>query len=303
MFWRCLLVSRGPLLSLAKAARLLVLLLVYASIPAVGNVASSAATLPPFLFSPHTQYPACPGKGTATEQLAAFDFSQPADAALVHAAQALKVTAVLRYYDWEDKSLSSRLDHRSFSRRSEFNRQFHFPWRPGPQFHGKILSSEELRTLHSAGLKVGVVFQHFSSDPRTFLDAARASYDAGQALDLAHHLSQPPATVIFFGVDFDVSPSMYRYVHRYFESVHSYLKRSPYNLGVYGSGYVCRRLQQDGLVTSCWLSQSTAFQESTSYDGTGSWALKQCATRKAFPGSNVQFDPNVATKVRPGLFW
>jgi hypothetical protein len=269
----------------------------------VGNVASSAATLPPLLSAANIQYPACPGSRTAAGQLAAFDFSQPVDDALVHAAHALKVEAVLRYYDWEEKSPSEHLDHRAFSRPSEFNKQFHFPWRSGPQFHGKILSAEELHTLHAAGLKVGVVFQHFSSDPRTFQDAARASYDASQALHLAHHLSQPPATVIFFGVDFDVSPSVYPYVHRYFVSVHSHFKNSSYNLGVYGSGYVCRRLLQAGLVTSCWLSQSTAFQESTNYEGTGSWALAQCATRKPFPGSKVQFDPNVATKVRPGLFW
>src|ERR1700733_568118 len=93
-------------LSRTKSTRLSSTLFVYASILMVGNVASSAATLPPLLSAANIQYPACPGSRTAAGQLAAFDFSQPVDDALVHAAHALKVEAVLRYYDWEEKSPS-----------------------------------------------------------------------------------------------------------------------------------------------------------------------------------------------------
>lgn len=221
----------------------------------------------------------------------------------MHAAKAHGVIAVLRYYDWNDDAPDARISPAALSRRSQFNRQFRYPWRPGPQFHGKILTRGELAALHAAGFKVGVVFQHFNSDPRTFVDTARARFDANQAMDIARQLRQPLNTLIFFGVDFDTSPSMYPYVRRYFASVRERLRGASFKLGVYGNGYVCKRLFQDRLVSACWLSQSVGFRESFDYERTGAWALKQCATRKPFSGSTVEFDPDVMARKSAGVFW
>ena len=243
------------------------------------------------------------GAEVGAARFGAIDFSQPADEALIREAKAHGVIAVLRYYDWNDDTPDARLSVSAFSRRSKFNRHFLYPWRSGPQFHGKILTLDELAILHQAGLKVGVVFQHFNSDRRTFTDSARARFDASQALDEARHLHQPLNTFIFFGVDFDSSPSMYPHIRRYFTSVRKRLRIASFKLGVYGSGHVCKRLFQDRLVSACWLSQSVGFQESVDYERSGAWVLKQCATRKPFPKSAIEFDPDVIRSKLPGLFW
>jgi hypothetical protein len=279
------------------------LLLICLNSAAFGSSAHASRFLPHFLLSSPSQYADCPGARAGSSRFGAIDFSQPADDALMHTAKAHRVTAVLRYYDWNDDSPDTRLSPVALSRRSKFNRQFRYPWRSGPQFHGKILTRDELAALHKAGFKVGVVFQHFNSDPRTFIDMARAPFDASQALDIARHLRQPLDTLIFFGVDFDTSPSMYPYVRRYFNSIRERLRIARFKLGVYGNGYVCKRLLQDGLVSACWLSQSVGFRESFDYERAGAWVLKQCATRKPFSGSMVEFDPDIIRRKSPGLFW
>jgi hypothetical protein len=284
-------------------AFLVPLLLIHFNSAAIGSSAHTAPSFPHLLRSSSSQYPGCPGAKPGSARFGAIDFSQPADEALIRAAKAHGVSAILRYYDWNDDSPDARLSPLALSRRSKFNRQFRYPWRSGPQFHGKILTGDELAFLHKAGFKVGVVFQHFNSDPRTFTDTARARFDASQALKMAHRLRQPIDTLIFFGVDFDTSPSMYRYVRHYFDSIRERLRIASFKLGVYGNGYVCERLLQDGLVSACWLSQSVGFRESVDYEQTGPWVLKQCATREPFAGSQIQFDPDIIRRKSPTLFW
>jgi hypothetical protein len=284
-------------------ASLIPLLLIYLNAAAFGSSAYAASSFPHFLRSTPSQYSGCPGAKTRSARFGAVDFSQPADEALMHAAKAHGVIAILRYYDWNDDTPDARLSPSALSRRSQFNRQFLYPWRSGPQFHGKILTRDELTLLHEAGFKVGVVFQHFNSDRRTFTDSARARFDASQALDEARNLHQPLNTFIFFGVDFDTSPSMYPYVRHYFTSVRERLRIASFKLGVYGNGHVCKRLFQDGLVSACWLSQSVGFRESVDYERSGEWVLKQCATRKPFSESAVEFDPDVIRGKLHGLFW
>lgn len=284
-------------------ASLIPLLLVYLSGVAFGGSAYAATGFPHFLRSTPSQYSGCPGAKTRAARFGAIDFSQPADEPLMQEAKSHGVIAVLRYYDWNDDTPDASLSLNALSRRSQFNRKFLYPWRPGPQFHGKILTRDELAVLHEAGFKVGVVFQHFNSDRRTFRDSARARFDANQALDEARHLHQPLNTFIFFGVDFDASPSMYPYVRHYFTSVRQRLRIASFKLGVYGNGHVCKRLFQDGLVSACWLSQSVGFRDSVDYERSGAWVLKQCATRKPFSGSAIEFDPDVIRGKLLGLFW
>jgi hypothetical protein len=278
-------------------------LLIYLSGAAFVSSARAASSFPHLLRLTPSQYSGCPGAKTGKARFGAVDFSQPVDEALMEEAKADGVIAILRYYDWKDDTPDARLSLSALSRRSKFNRQFQYPWRSGPQFHGKILTRDELAVLHKAGFKVGVVFQHFNSDHRTFEDTARARFDASQALDEARNLHQPLNTFIFFGVDFDTSPSMYPYVRHYFTSVRERLRIASFKLGVYGNGHVCKRLFQDGLVSACWLSQSVGFRESIDYERSGAWALKQCATRKPFSDSAVEFDPDVIRGKLHGLFW
>lgn len=66
----------------------------------------------------------------------------------------------------------------------------------------KTLLPSETDAILGAGFKIGVVFQHASDDPNTFIaDARTAETHALRALDLAAANGQPKDSAIYFGVD------------------------------------------------------------------------------------------------------
>ena len=262
---------------------------------------SSKARLPPFKKPSPLQYSGCPAGSMLPAASSAIDFSQPSDGSLIASLPSLRIVSVFRYYDWRPVGSSSQRGR--FGPRTAFNHGFKFPWRPGPQFAGKILTLHELQELHAHGIRVGVVFQHFNSDIRTFIDAARPAYDAKEAIAIASTLRQPRDTTIFFGVDFNAAADQYDLVRRYFTEVNRRLVEAGYRLGVYGNGLVCRRLQQDGLASACWLSQSVGFTESILLEKSGNWDVKQCATRRSVPGSTIEFDLDIVHRQTQAIFW
>lgn len=270
-----------------------------------GLAANSAAareptqSFPP-LVKAYSQYSGCPdGQGTA-ETIRALDFSTPADDEILKAAKAAGITTILRYYDWpepppEMAAQPRRQGHRCQApERSSFDSGFDLAWKPGPSIKDKTLTDKERKRIHDKELSIGIVFQHCNDDPDTFKDGHRASYDADRVVELARSLSQPKGTIVFFGVDYDVTKEVeLSRVENYFKTIHDTLAPHGYKIGVYGNGLVCERLKLKNLASACWLSQSTGFQGSKAYAAKGDWDIKQCATREAFPGSSVKFDPNV----------
>jgi hypothetical protein len=83
-----------------------------------------------------------------------------------------KVSTVFRYYDHENETLP-----------------------------GKTLFRAESDAIISAGLKIGVVFQHHNDDPAKFLVPDAGTKDAERALKLADENSQPYNSAIYFGID------------------------------------------------------------------------------------------------------
>ena len=83
-----------------------------------------------------------------------------------------KVDTVFRYYDYKNETLP-----------------------------GKTLHPEESDAIIAAGLKIGVVFQHYNDDPAKFLDPGSGTNDAEQALKLADENRQPYGSAIYFSVD------------------------------------------------------------------------------------------------------
>jgi hypothetical protein len=243
--------------------------------------AEPSARLPPLEhpgIAIDRQWPGCPGGPPSQERVAAIDFSKQADPEALDVARALGATTILRYYDWAE---------------GPTNEKFDFYWEPGPTLPGKTLTRKERDLIFSKGFSLGVVFQHRSDLRKTFLDTKRAAFDARRALELAEELGQPKGSVIFFSVDFDAREKNIAHVKGYFTTVNATVGAASYKVGVYGDGYVCAELKRAGLASFCWLSMSTGFSGSRAYHASGQWDMKQCATREASGGSQVNFDPDV----------
>ena len=145
----------------------------------------------------------------------------------------------------------------------------------------KAVTPAEAAALHAAGLRLAAVYQDRAREPVDF------SRDSGQrdgefAHAYARAIGQPAGTTIFFAVDYDAAPADYPRLRAYFTAVGAALTAAAsggpaYRVGVYGSGYVCRRLTEDQLVTHRWLAEATGWRESR--DATG-WDLKQSVTRR-----------------------
>ena len=70
-----------------------------------------------------------------------------------------------------------------------------------------------------------------------------------------------------------------------------------YEIGGYGSGLVCDYLLNQGVISRCWLAQSTGWPGYDSFSQSGRWALRQqlvtrCNDWKRHSGGRVEFDFN-----------
>ncbi len=130
----------------------------------------------PAYSAPEVKKPAC----AATSEFVAVDLSLPvssiratADESGLDALRRFGVTTVFRYYDMPSETIAC-----------------------------KTLLPEEADSIAAKGMKIGVVFQHNSDDPATFVvdtDAGKAH--ALRALELAASNGQPLNTAIYFGID------------------------------------------------------------------------------------------------------
>jgi hypothetical protein len=130
----------------------------------------------PALSAPKVTRPAC----AVTGEFPVVDFSTPVTNLRATGGKsgldALKdfgVTTVFRYYDMPNETIDC-----------------------------KTLLPDEADAILAKGLKIGVVFQHNSDDPATFVaDENTAKAHARRVLDLAAANGQPPNSAIYFGID------------------------------------------------------------------------------------------------------
>lgn len=146
----------------------------------------------------------------------------------------------------------------------------------------KHLTPGEARAISDAGLNLAVVYQDRQTNPVDFNRPA-GERDGRFAWQYARETGQPLGSTIFFAVDYDSEPAHLNQIKEYFRGVSQGLdaasgQTSPYKLGVYGNGYICKRLKQANLVTHTWLSESTGHLESSTY---ADWNLKQFVTSQA----------------------
>jgi hypothetical protein len=145
-----------------------------------------------------------------------------------------------------------------------------------PASRWPTLSSEEVRSLSTAGIKLVTVWESHSHKPEYF------SYAAGYADGMAAHrqvraVSQPAGSAIYFAVDYNApEPDIHGTIDRYFRGVAAGLAAAAggpreYRIGVYGSGAVCGYVKGAHLAEYAWLSNSRAW----SGYGFANWDIKQ----------------------------
>jgi hypothetical protein len=147
-----------------------------------------------------------------------------------------------------------------------------------PTSRWPTLSASEAQRLSSLGLKIVAVWESRSRDPGYFsylsgYDDAVTAYRQARALD------QPAGSAIYFAIDFDARSQRLEAVDQYFRGIAAGFAAASggsmeYQTGVYGSGAVCDAVKQAGLAQYAWLSNSTAWAGSLSYDG---WNIRQGA--------------------------
>jgi len=135
------------------------------------------------------------------------------------------------------------------------------------KFSSKAVTRAEALALSQAGLNMAVVYQDVQ-DAISFFSADLGRQNATAALAQAAAIGQPAGSAIYFAADFDPTPEEINGpLKDHFRAVNEVFAASPtqYSVGVYGSGLMCGLMRNAGLVKYTWLSQSTGFQEWTSF--------------------------------------
>lgn len=147
------------------------------------------------------------------------------------------------------------------------------------------LTHAEAKHLSDMDISLVAVFEN-ASDHAGYFSLGQGTLDGASAYSYAANtIHQPEGTPIYFTVDYDASEQdLQQRIIPYFKGVRQ--ARGNYFVGVYGSGFVCRRLKELGLVSFTWLAQSTGFSESREYTD---WNIKQGNTTTLF-GMDVDLD-------------
>lgn len=143
------------------------------------------------------------------------------------------------------------------------------------------LSREEALHLSGMGIDLVTVFEN-AADHAGYFKYSQGSNDGRSAFSYAFvTVEQPEKTPVYFTVDYDATEvDLQQKIIPYFQAIRQYT--GGYLVGVYGSGFVCRRMIELGLVHYTWLAQATGWAEYEEYNASGQWNLLQGATTTLF---------------------
>lgn len=130
--------------------------------------------------------------------------------------------------------------------------------------HAKTkLTRAEALHLSGMGIYLVNVFQN-SADHAGYFFSFQGVKDGTNASDYAKNtIKQPTGTSIYFAVDYDASwQDMESHILPYFHGLKAAMEPAGYHVGVYGSGFICRRLKEEQLVNFTWRAQSLGWAES-----------------------------------------
>jgi len=135
----------------------------------------------------------------------------------------------------------------------------------------KCIKPAEAQALSDAGIRLALVHEgygDFLTHDGAFpaISAQAGKRDATFCLNYAPTVGAPKGACIYFAVDTDASPSQIsQYVLPYFAAIEAVLMNSGYQIGVYGSGAVCKAVIGAKSAQLAWLSQSMGWTGSRAY--------------------------------------
>lgn len=137
----------------------------------------------------------------------------------------------------------------------------------------KLTRAEALH-LSSMGIFLVAVFQNVNNSAGYF-SFSQGQSDGVSAFEYAAStIHQPAGSPVYFAVDFDATETdLQVHILPYFRGVRMWSQE--YHVGVYGSGFVCRRLKELGLVSYTWLAQSSGWSEYHKYRDSKEWNILQ----------------------------
>ena len=136
---------------------------------------------------------------------------------------------------------------------------------------GKKLTRSEALVICQAGLRLVAVYED-APTAYSYFSAARGTLDAQTAIAQAADAGQPDRSAIYFTVDYDAAADeIAGQITSYFQALNAAIG-TQFIVGVYGSGATCQAILDAGLAGLAWLSCSTAWDGSKTFDR---WAIKQ----------------------------
>ena len=137
----------------------------------------------------------------------------------------------------------------------------------------KRITLTEAEALNSQGILLAMVYE---DGPTVigYFQTGRGTKDAKAALQYAASLGQPQGSAIYFAVDEDFTSSQITSrILPYFQEIQAEFaaQGTPYRIGVYGSGLVCKRIKP-AVATYSWVAESTEWGGTSTYTA---WDVKQ----------------------------
>ena len=170
----------------------------------------------------------------------------------------------------------------------------------------KNLSLAEAHILSKVGLNIVAVWENGFPTTTSYFNYAKGVHDGTSAYHYAsEQIGQPGQTPIYFAVDFDASNADINAIIQYFKGIqdayNTISQNNPvYSIGVYGSGLVCSKVLDSNIATFAWLSQSSGWQGSGTFNN---FNIKQGLDINECPElGGVNVDPDESPNDNEGSF-
>lgn len=112
----------------------------------------------------------------------------------------------------------------------------------------KALTEDEASIIHDAGL--GILLCWETTANRAKDGAAAGTSDGATAKNLARDMLVPCSSAIYFAVDYNAPARDYDKIEQYLRAAAEAVR--PYEVGVYGSYYVCEAMYIRGVTKNLW---------------------------------------------------